>query len=129
MQHLSVLLTPIKITIFTLQNLSHHIHTACGDSESFFRPTLNLPIFQGSAQDNGASGTVWTTISTVIVNMLREESYGVYFVSSITKQLTKLVVITFVDDTDIIHMGKDLSTSLLELSSATQQALDLWNMV
>ena len=85
----------------TLQQLQHFIRTAFGDSNKSFGPTAGLHPFQGSGQGNGASGAIWAAISTVLLNILRDDGYGAQFTTTISNELTKLVGFAFVDDTDL----------------------------
>ena len=56
-----------------------------------FEPSSTIPPFQGSGQGNGESGTIWATISTVLVNMLRGEGFGAHVMNTVTKDLANIV--------------------------------------
>ena len=86
-----------------------------------------MPSFQGSGQGNGASGaiSIYDATNTIIINILCTEGYEAHFISSILMELVDISGFDFVDNTDLIHMDADLKTTVIELSTLMQHAIDL----
>ena len=88
--------------IGTLQDLEHHTRTAYGTSESFMHNDSSVP-FQGIFQGNRASSTIWVAISTPIIKIVRGSWHGIKFESLLSHDNYRLVVLSFVGDTDIVE--------------------------
>ena len=95
--------------IKTIQQLTHYIRTAFGDSDKTFGNDPDDPL-QGLLQGNGASGMGWLAVATVIVNLMRSAGFGFQTWSSIQLEAIQLVCFAFVDDTDLIHSSTDNTT-------------------
>ena len=63
--------------IHTIKQMTHYIRTAFGDSDDSYGydPTAILPLM-GFLQGNGAAGTAWTSVITVIVSMMKSAGFG-----------------------------------------------------
>jgi hypothetical protein len=107
----------------TIQHLEHHVQTVFGESSRGFRQQGNVPI-QGVGQGNGAGPQIWALVSTPVLNMLRAEGLGATFISAMTQLSTSLVGFAFVDDTDLVTSGPNMS--LDEVKSRIQQSLTAW---
>ena len=101
------------------------MRTIYGDSQTSFEPSDNLPPFQRIGQGNGNSGTVWAAIITILLNILHNEGYGAHFISSIIKEVTDILGFAFIDDTELIHIDINPSTTIIEFSETMQTAIDL----
>ena len=122
-------LSPLPITSMftTLQQMTHHIRTGYGISKGTYGNSLltGKPT-QGSGQGNGASPCIWVMLSTPLLNMMRKEGYGAYFVTPITKEKIDFVGCSFVDDTDLVLSSPISSDSLEEITAQMQQAINTW---
>ena len=77
LRHLGLPSAPIQSMIHTIQQMTHYIRTAFGDSDKSYGydPSSLLPLM-GFLQGNGAAGTSWTSIITVIVDMMKSAGFG-----------------------------------------------------
>jgi hypothetical protein len=107
----------------TIQNLEHYVRTVFGESSRGFRQQGKIPIV-GVGQGNGAGPQIWALVSTPVLNMLRAEGLGATFLAAMTQLTTSLVGFAFVDDTDLVTSGPDMS--LDEVKSRIQQSLTAW---
>lgn len=117
---------PLVCMLTTIQNLRHTVRTAFGDStDSFGGDMWALPV-SGVGQGNGAGPQIWALVSTPILNMIREEGYGVAFKLVISGEEVRFAGYAFVDDTDLCHTAKSSETSTPQLLQEMQDAIDLW---
>jgi Reverse transcriptase (RNA-dependent DNA polymerase) len=127
MQRLGMPIQPIVSMFTTLQQMRHHIRTAYGDSESYFRANQVNPIaIQGVGQGNGAGPQIWAAVSTVVLNLLRDEGNGGYFNCPITGNEFFFVGYSFVDDTDLVVTTRSHGESFENVLDCMQQALSDW---
>jgi hypothetical protein len=126
MQRMGVNAKTLRSMFFTLQHLEHYIRTAHGVSEQSFQAKNIHPIaIQGIGQGNGAGPQIWAAISTVVLDMLRQEGMGGVFETPITKKQLHIVGYAYVDDTDIITFtGKDDEKETIQ---KMQENIDLWS--
>jgi hypothetical protein len=125
MQCLGVPKLAINSLFDTLQNATHQVRTAYGDSDfTYGGETWDKPM-HGVGQGNGAGPAIWAVVSTPILNMLRSKGLGCEFISPFSSKVTKFVGYSFVDDTDLIVSMCDKYSShqaMLDL----QTSLDTW---
>jgi hypothetical protein len=114
---------PITSMFETIQKLEHHVRTVFEESKKYFVQSGTTPI-QGVGQGNGAGPQIWALVSTPVLNMLRAEGKGATFVSAITRLPTTLVGFAFVDDTDLVTSGPNMSTD--EVCKKIQESLTAW---
>jgi hypothetical protein len=107
----------------TIQKLEHHVRMVFEESKKYFVQSGTTPI-QGIGQGNGAGPQIWALVSTPVLNMLRAEGKGATFVSAITRLPTTLVGFAFVDDTDLVTSGPNMSTD--EVCKKIQESLTAW---
>jgi hypothetical protein len=126
MQRMGVNVTTLRSMFFTLQHLEHFIRTANGVSEQLFQAKNIHPIaIQGIGQGNGAGPQIWAAISTVELDMLRQQGMGGVFETPITKKQLHIVGYAYVDDTDILTFtGKDDEKETIQ---KMQENIDLWS--
>jgi len=65
----------------------------------------------GIGQGNRAGLQIWAVVSTPILNLLRQEGYGVTFKASISGDKIHFMGYSFVDNTDLIQTGPIIPTS------------------
>ncbi len=117
---------PIRSMLLAIQQLTHHVRTAFGVSDDTYGNDPNQPPLQGLLQGNGASGTGWNAISTVIIDMMKAQGFGFSAWSAISREVIDLVCFAFVDDTDLIQSGPDNETSGETVFATMQNVLDHW---
>jgi hypothetical protein len=118
-------LAPLRSMFITLQQLKHFIQTAHGTSESSFHASTIHPIaIQGVGQGNGAGPQLWAAISTVVLNMLRNQGMGGYFESPISRRPLHIAGYAYVDDTDIITYSSGYNEQ--QVVAQMQQNINLW---
>ncbi len=125
MRRLGVPEAPIVSMFSAIQNMEHHVRTAYGDSTQWFGGSeWDTPV-HGVGQGNGAGPAIWAAVSTPILNLMRDEGFGVHFRSALTGELIHFVGYAFVDDTDLCQTS--LSPSNYEEVLATaQEGVTLW---
>jgi hypothetical protein len=62
------------------------------------------PLLMGLLQGNGAAGTGWTAICTIIVNAMRSQGFGYSSWGAISKSVIELIGAAFIDDTDLLSV-------------------------
>ena len=80
---------------------------------------------QGVYQGNGAGPIIWAVVSSPLLQILREDGFGTFFDTSISRKTIRIVGYAFVDDTDLIQTAKD-GQSFDEVLDEMQKALNLW---
>ena len=80
---------------------------------------------QGVYQCNGAGPIIWAVVSSLILQILKEDGFGTFFQTALSQQLIRIVGYAFVDDTDLIQTSKD-GKQFAEVNGEMQQAMDLW---
>ena len=114
------------LCMFTpLQRLQHTIRCAYGDSTRTYGTESGVAPMQGVYQGNGAGPIIWAVVSSPLLQILREDGFGTFFKSAISRKTIRLVGYAFVDDTDLIQTARP-HESFQEVHLHTQQALDLW---
>ena len=71
-----------------IQNMTHHIRTAFGDSTITYGPnSLGRHPYMGVLQGNGAAGTAWTAVSSVVFVTIISLGYGYYTQMALTRDI------------------------------------------
>jgi hypothetical protein len=125
MQRVRVPREPIISMFGTIQELQHHVCTAFGDLEKFFKANTGRIPIQGVGQGNGAGPQIWALVSTPIFNMLCLMGFGINLILPITQQDVLLVGFGFVDDTDLA-ISNDKYHSARNAASVLHMAVDAW---
>jgi hypothetical protein len=81
---------------------------------------------QGAKQGNGAGPTIWAVISAVLIAIMRRHGHGISIISPLTFIAIYVVCFAFVDDTDVVHGGKDVNTPGEEILTDMQSVVDRW---
>jgi hypothetical protein len=116
---------PIRMMLHTIQHLKHYVCTVFGKSDSFFDASTIHPVaIQGIGQGNGAGPQIWAAVSTLLLDILRYQHMGGYFMSPITCQTLHLVGYAYVDDTDIITT--ECGLDYVHTATRMQECIDTW---
>ena len=110
----------------TIQNLTHTVRTAFGDSETSFHQDIWAAPLHGVGQGNGAGPAIWAVISSPILDLLRKEGIGAAFKMNLTGKVVKILGYSFVDDTDLVVGGNCFNND--DIASELQRALDMWHI-
>jgi len=106
-----------RCSVDTICKMRHHIRTIFGDSSDYYGGETwreNGGYYpHGNGQGNGNGPSLWSCISSPMLNILREEGFGIDFDSPISHDKVQLSAIGFVDDMDYIQtesqlMGKNM---------------------
>jgi hypothetical protein len=76
LQRLALPRPALKSMLNTIQEMDHYVRKAFGDSEGHYGPEEHRPPAQGILQGNGAGPAGWSAISTVLIQALTDEGYG-----------------------------------------------------
>lgn len=109
----------------TLQELSHQVRTAYGDSDQSYGGNSIIPL-HGVCQGNGAGPAIWAVVSTPILNMLHSANVGSFFKTTISQRDIRFVGYSFVDDTDLIQTTRNPTESVQDVNAGIQLSLDTW---
>ena len=108
-----------------IQNMTHHIRTAFGNSSCTYGP--NPPgahPYMGVLQGNGAAGTLWMAVSSVNFAAMKSLGYGYSAQMAITRTALCLLGFVFIDNTDNIHSGPSNTTPAGQILVEMQVVLD-----
>ena len=125
LQRLGIPKPALQSMLEAIQEMEHHIRTAFGDSEEHYGNDREAPP-QGVLQGNGAGPAGWFAISTLMIQILRDQGYGYKEWTLIRQRAVTITCFAFVDNTDLIHATTDPAKSTETLISEAQQALNLW---
>lgn len=119
-------------SIDTLCQMKHYIRTVYGDSDSFYRGDKwkeNNGLYpHGNGQGNGNGPSLWSYISSPLLNVLREEGFEIEFDSPISNDRLDLSAIGYVDDMDYIQTEpRNQEMTMERLQQYTQKGLNLWD--
>ena len=105
-------------SMFTvIQKMTPHICTAVGDEHPYM----------GALQGNGTAGTVWTTVSSVIIHTMKSLGFGYHTCTAITAETIHLRCFAFVDNTDLVHSGSPNLKSASQVHTEMQNVSDHWD--
>ncbi len=93
----------IKCLFTTLQDATHCVRTAYGDSTSTYGGPGWIKPMHGIGQGNGGGPPIWAVISSTLLDILRSKGYGLKLLTPISHTPISFVGYSFVDDTDIIQ--------------------------
>jgi len=68
----------------TLQNLQHHVRMFYRDSSTWEGNKVWAVLVAGIGQGNGAGPQIWAVVSTLILDLLRQEGYGAAFKAAVS---------------------------------------------
>jgi Reverse transcriptase (RNA-dependent DNA polymerase) len=90
----------IDLMFETIASMKHYVRTSFGQSNIYYQQKDQL--FHGILQGNGAGPTMWTLISSTILDRLRSKGLGVS-ISTQVGETIKIPAFAFVDDTDLLQ--------------------------
>jgi len=115
------------VTMFqTLHLMKFFLHTAYGDSSTFYGGGLDYLPFQGVCQGNGAGPAVWLALSICLVHMINTFGYSSTISSAITVATLSLSGFLYVDDCDPFCLADSPSDNPMEIISRLQWNISLW---
>ena len=76
LQRYSIPKPAIESIITTIQEMEHFVRTAFGDSSQGYHSKNAASPLQGILQGNGAGPAGWFGISTVLINLMRQNGFG-----------------------------------------------------
>ncbi|HEY9815753.1 MAG TPA: hypothetical protein V6D20_08135, partial [Candidatus Obscuribacterales bacterium] len=126
-QRLGLHANPVRSMLVAIQEMTHHVRTAFGDSEITYGNDPFRPPLQGLLQGNGAAGPGWTAICSPLIEMMRELGLGYQSWTAIRHEAIKIVLFGFVDDNDLVHSASDNITPCEDLIHPMQQGLSHWH--
>jgi hypothetical protein len=85
-----------------IKEMKYFLRTAFGDSKGYANSTIEVK-YQGLCQGNGATPAGWAMVSITILNAHKRKGHSSTFRCPISKTITKLATILFVDDCDLLH--------------------------
>ena len=102
--------TKIHAMFSSIQRMIHKVRTAYGDSDNTYGGDdigdwTTYP--QGVLQGNASGPGIWSILSSVIFEILRQRGFSNQFCSVISGQLFLLVGFSYVDDCDLFQSGTD----------------------
>jgi len=128
LQRMGMPLPPIQCMFGTIQNMTHYIRTAYGDSEILIDRSNEESTFQGVLQGNGAGPSTWVCTNTPQLKVMRKKEFGVKMVTMISKEHDRMVGLVFVDDADLPEENLKVDTNTIDdIAISMQQAIDTWD--
>jgi len=113
----------VQSMITMIHEMEHHICTTFGDSKiSASRTTWQAPI-AGIGQGNGAGPQIWAAVSSLILDLMRQEGFYAHLIASISR-MKKMVGFAFVDDTDLCVFGPQVTRQMVR--DELQKSVDHW---
>ena len=103
----------------------HTIKTAFGTSSHKYHadnPNFALPV-QGMCHGNSAGLSVWSILCSTIFEILHKQGFGSVFCYALSRGLYTLCGFAYVDDCDLLYLGKTVD----EVFEGLQAMLKLWD--
>ncbi len=122
MQRQGVPKAAVKCLFSTLQDATHYVRTAYGDSTLTYGGPGWIKPMHGIGQGNGGGPPIWAVISSPLLETLRAKKLGLQILSPISKKPLTFVGYSFVDDSDLVQSDGDTvenTTGKLQLSVDT----------
>ena len=117
---------PIQAMLNAIQQMTHYIRTAFGDSSLTYGYNEAEPILMGLLQGNGAAGTGWQGVASMVVSMMKSEGFGLQAWGPISKAVLDLISFQYVDDATIAHSGPSNDTTGETILASMQEVIDHW---
>jgi hypothetical protein len=115
----------VTFVFTTLHELTYKVRITYRDSDITYGGKEIIP-FHGVMQGNGAGPAIWAVVSTPLLNMLCTANVGSFLRALISKQLTRFVGYSFVDDADLIQTPRDDREMHQEVIAGLQHSLNTW---
>jgi hypothetical protein len=81
---------------------------------------------QGLGQGNKASPTGWCIISIAILQALGAKGHKAHFLAPLSQVWQSLLVILYVNDTNLLHLNMNTDASVQEFHATLQCAIKNW---
>ena len=107
-----------------IQKMSWHLRITFGQSKTSFGGTTADPSM-GIGQGSTAAPPAFTGQSTIMVNGYKTLGHGAEMYGAWTGDLMKLAALLYVDDSDLLHMFKEVMSDD-EFLDKVQRATDDW---
>ena len=124
--HLGLPKAPLQAMIQAIQEMTHYVRTAFGNSDVSYGSVPNESPMMGLLQGNGAAGTGWAAISTVLVEVMKSHGYGFKDWNAISQEAIDLVSFQFVDDTTLVHSLQSNRATGAQVMAQLQSILSTW---
>ena len=105
----------------TLQLTTHNTTTDFSISIEEYFPTF--PPYQVSGLCNEEGFTIWVIISATLLNIMRDEGFGLDALSCLSQLTLVITRFVFVDDTDTINTAKSVHTTGEDLLKKTTKCI------
>jgi hypothetical protein len=123
MQRQGVPKAAVQCLFTTLQEATHCIRTAYGDSTITYGGPGWIKPLHGNGQGNGGGPPLWTVMSSTLLITLHSKGHSLHMLSPITHKPQCFVGYSFVDDNDVIQSdGNSPKNTVRKL----QLAVDTW---
>lgn len=113
MQRQGVPESAVKCLFTTLQEVTHCIKTAFGDSHLTYGGPGWIKPLHGIGQGNGGGPPIWAVMSTTLLNTLRSKGLGFSMPSPISNEKLSFVGYSFVDDKDTVQSDGSHSSNII----------------
>jgi hypothetical protein len=107
MQRQGVPLRAVQCLFTTLQEATHSVRTAYGDSNYTYGGSGWIKPLHGIGQGNGGGPPIWAVISSTLLDTLRSKGTGLTMLSPISHLPLSFVGYTFIDDNDLVQSDGD----------------------
>ena len=115
----------VQSMLSAIEEMKYFLRTAYGDSKNFRGSKLEFK-FQGLYQGNGAAPAGRAVVSITILGAHKRKGHEAHFICPISRRTGHLLAISFVDDTDLIHVDMSKTQSALEAHVDLQESVDNW---
>ena len=124
LQSFKVRVEMVAMMLSVIQKMSWHLRTTFGQSKTSFGGTTADPSM-GIGQGSTAAPPAFTGQSTIMVNGYKTLGHGAEIYGAWTGDLMKLAALLYVDDSDLLHMFKEVMSDD-EFLEKVQRATDDW---
>jgi hypothetical protein len=117
--------TAIGTMLGAIENMKFFLRTGFDDSTAFAGGGISMKI-QGLCQGNRALPAGWAVISMCILRTHGKKGHGAKFLCPITKLQQHLLAISYVNNTNILHINLTKDESINEVHTAIQGSVNSW---
>jgi hypothetical protein len=115
----------IATMLGAIKNRKFFLQTGFGKSSKFASGEIPIKM-QGLTQENGVSPAGWALISMVILNAHGKKGHSIKFTCPITKLISHISAILYINDTNLLHINLDKDKSVTEFHSVIQNRVLNW---
>ena len=116
--------TAVECMSSTIQNMTHYIRTAFGDSDCFYGGDEEDPL-QGGGQGNPAAPPMWTALTIIFLRILQSLDPGVELITPISMMAVLFTAVYYVDDCDLFVRAKE-GENAVDMCRRMQKLLRFW---